>query len=140
MGETDEDVGALRIIGAALIAGPAILLAIAIFLRSDPESALVEVEKSDRAVITWTSLFLGVALIGTSLALPQPKGGDIARIRSYFITRLALVEGGALFGAVAYLVEGETCSVGISAVCLAVMATLHFPTRERVDRLRAERP
>jgi hypothetical protein len=137
MNETEEDVRALRIIGAALIAGPAIFLAIVIFLRSDPEFLS---ERPPGDVITWTSLVVGIAVIATSLMLPQPKGGDIGRIRGHFITKLAIVEGGALFGAVAYLLEGEVFSIGIAALCLAVMATLHFPTRDRVDRLLAERP
>jgi hypothetical protein len=71
--------------------------------------------------------------------LPKPKGGELSRIRAHFITRLALVEGGAMFAAVAYLVEGQSVSVGLAAVCLAVMAGLHFPTRSRVDALLADR-
>ena len=54
--------------------------------------------------------------------------------------RLAVVESGALLGAVAYLLEGEVFALGMSALCLVVMAALHFPTRDRIDRLRADRP
>lgn len=138
MRDDATDIRALQIIGAAMISGPAILLAVVIFLRSDPDRALVE--KTDQMTVTWTSLVVGLAVIGTSLVLPRPKGGDLLRIRAHFITRLSLVEGGALFAAVAYLVEGETFSVGFAALCLAVMIALHFPTRARIDRLLAERP
>jgi hypothetical protein len=136
MSETDQDVRALQIIGTALIAGPAIFLAIVIFLRRDPEFLK---ERPPGDVITWASLAVGIAVIATSMLLPQPRGGDIGRIRGHFIVRLAIVESGALFGAVAYMLEGEPFSIGIAALCLAVMATLHFPTRDRVDRLLADR-
>lgn len=137
MSETDQDLRALRIIGAALITGPAIFLGIAIYLRSDP-AFLGDRPPGD--VITWTSLVVGVAVIATSMMLPQPKGGDMGRIRGHFIMRLAIVEGGALMGATAYFIEGEPFSIGVAALCLAVMAVLHFPTRDRVERLRADRP
>jgi hypothetical protein len=136
MSDADQDTRALRIIGAGLILGPAMFLAVAIFLRSDPEGAFGKA--ADQPVVTWTSLFVGIAVIGTSLVLPRPKGGDMVRIRGHFIMKLAVVESGALLGAVAYLLEGETFALGISALCLAVMAGLHFPTRDRVDRLRAD--
>lgn len=136
MNEAETDLRALRIIGTALIAGPAIFLGITIFLRSDPEFLR---ERPPGDVITWTSLVVGITVIATSLMLREPKGGDIGRIRGHFIVKLAIVESGALFGAVAYMLEGETFSVGIASLCLAVMAVLHFPTRARVDRLRADR-
>lgn len=137
MGETDQDIRALRIIGTALIAGPAIFLGIVIFLRSDPEFLR---ERPPGDVITWAALFVAIAVIATSMMLPQPRGGDIGRIRGHFIVRLAVVEAGALLGSVAYFLEGEVVSVGVAALCLAVMATLHFPTRDRVERLLADRP
>ena len=51
-----------------------------------------------------------------------------------------LAENPALFAAVAYLLEGQAFSVGFAVFCLAVMAALHFPTRDRVERLLADRP
>lgn len=136
--EAGQDVRALQIIGAALITGPAFFLGLAIFLRSDPEGAFAE--RPENPVLTWTALFAGLAVIATSLLLPRPKGRDIGTIRGHFVTRLAMVEGGVLFGTVAYLLDGELFSIGIALLCMAVMAALHFPTAERVDRLRAERP
>jgi hypothetical protein len=136
-GPVNEDLRPLRIIGTALIAGPAMFLAVVIFLGRDPE---IFGERPPADVITWTSLVVCIAVIMTSFMLPQPKGGDIGRIRGYFIMKLAIVEGGALMGAVAYMIEGEPFSIGVAALCLAVMATLHFPTRDRVERLRADRP
>lgn len=134
-----DEIRPLQIIGAALISGPAIFLAIVIFLRSDPDRALVESTDRTATTVTWTSLAVGLAVIGTSLVLPRPKGSDLVRIRGHFIARLALVEGGALFATVAYLIEGRTFSVGFAVFCLAVMAALHFPTRARVEGLLAER-
>lgn len=133
MSDSGQDLRALRIIGVALIAAPAVFLAVAIFLRSG--SAGPFHERSDATPVTWTSLLAGFAVIATSLLLPPPQGREIGRIRGHFILRLALVESGALGGGVAYLLEGETFALGIAAACLAVMITLLFPTRERVERL-----
>ena len=134
MGDDDQDIRALQIIGAALITGPAIFLGIAIFLRSDPEGAFGA--RSENPVITWTALIVGLAVIATSLLLPRRKERDIGTVRGHFVTRLAMVEGGALFGTVAYLLEGEVSSMGVALLCMAVMTAIHFPTAERVHRLR----
>ncbi len=137
MGEAEEDIRALRIIGIALIAGPAVFLAVVIFLRRDPGFFG---ERPPADFFTWTSLIVCIAVVSTSFMLPEPEGGDIGRIRGHFIAKLAVVEAGALMGAAAYMIEGEPFSIGVAALCLAVMAVLHFPTRDRVDRLRADRP
>jgi len=128
-----DDLRPLRIIGAGLITGPALFLGVVVFLRNSPDGAFQG--RPEGAILTWVSLFVGISVIAASLLMPRPKGGDMGRIRAHFITRLALVEGGALFGAVAYLLEGEPFALGVGALCIAVMAVLHFPTRERVLRL-----
>ena len=133
---TEEDLRPLRIIAAALITGPVLFLALALYLRSNPES--VHRTRPPADTLTWVSLFLGLAVIGTSVILPRPRGGDIGRVRAHFIVRLALVEGGSLFGTVAYLLEGQDFALGISVLCIAVMLLLHFPTEERVRRALAE--
>jgi len=126
----------LRIIAAALITGPALFLGLALYLRSNPESPFLERPPGD--ILTWVSLFMSLAVIVTSLLLPRPKGGDIGRVRAHFIVRLALVEGGSLFGSVAYLLEGETFGLGVAILCIAVMLLLHFPTESRVNDVLAE--
>jgi len=133
----DQDLRVLRILGAALISGPTMFLGVAIYLRNNAD--LPFPENPGQTVITWASLFVCVAVIATSLLLPRPKGGDMGKIRAHFIVRLALVEAGALFGTVAYLIEGETFGLGVAVLCLAVMAMLHFPTADRVERLRTSR-
>lgn len=136
----ENDLRPLRIIAAALIAGPALFLAVTIFVRSGADRMPVEAGTGEEhAIVTWTSLFVGLAVIGASLVLPKPQGADITRIRAHFIMRLAIVESGALLGGVAYMLEGEVFALGMAALCLAVMIALHFPTRDRVERLRAAR-
>ncbi|HEX5139004.1 MAG TPA: hypothetical protein VFY93_18690 [Planctomycetota bacterium] len=137
-GPGNDDLRPLRIMGTALIAGPAMFLGVAIFLRNMPDGAFTGAP--DKTTITWVSLFVGLSVIAVSFLLPAPRGGDMGTIRGHFITRLALVEGGALFGAVAYMLEGETVALGMAILCIAVMAAVHFPTAERVERLRADRP
>jgi hypothetical protein len=129
----ENDLRALRIIAIAFLLGPANLLAVAIVLRSDPEGLFHE--DPGRRIITWVSLFVATAAIAASLLLPRPRGAEIGKIRGFFIMRLAWVEGGALFGSVAYLLEGDAVAVGVAAACMGAMATLFFPTRERIEAL-----
>jgi hypothetical protein len=137
MDEHEQDLRALQIIGVALISGPAAFLLVVIFLTSDPERDLVE--DPGRMVVTWLALAMCVAVLAASLLLPRPKGGDRLKIRGHFLMKLALVEGGALLAGVAYLTEREVVSFGLAVFCIAAMAVLHFPTRERVERLLADR-
>ena len=132
---TDAELRPLRIIAIAMISGPAIFLAVAVFLRS--QSPLLE--RAGEPVVTWAALVVGLSVIVVSFLLPRPAGGDAMRVRGHIIARLALVEGGALFGTVAYFVEEQWSAVAMSALCLALMCTLHFPTRERCESAAAER-
>lgn len=131
---SDEDLRPLRIIANALIAGPALFLGVAFYLRSEG----VHGEESPQDVVTWMSLFVGLALILISLLLPRPKRGDIGSVRGHFLQRLALVEGGSLFGTVAFLLEGQTIGLVMAVLCIAAMIVLHYPTTDRVNRLLAE--
>jgi hypothetical protein len=137
MADIESDLRGLRVVGVGLIGGPALFLLLSIYLRSDPEGAFQA--RPEQPVVTWASLFAAVTVVAISLLLPRPKGGDIGRIRGHFVMRLALVESGALLGMVAYLVEGERAGLGVGLACIAVMAALLFPTRERVERLLAAR-
>ena len=63
-------------------------VAVVIFLRSAEDRDLVE--KTDpKMALTWASLVVGVSVIGTSLILPRPRGGDVMKVRAHFIARLA---------------------------------------------------
>jgi hypothetical protein len=126
----------LRIIGSALLFGPTAFLGVAIYLRDHLEHPLVE--RPTEGFVTWAALAFATVAVLVSLLLPRPKGGARAPVQGHLILRLALVEAASLLGSVAYLIEGAPVALGIAALCLGVIALAHFPTRDRVERLRRD--
>jgi hypothetical protein len=125
-----------RIIAGALPAGVIIFVVVAISLRlGQPpgETFLAPVGAGFAVVI----VLLRIAVLGV---LGRQRGSSapetLALVRLYqvrMIVGLAMLEGAALFNAVAFLLEGHWWSLAVVGVLLAFMLAA-FPTRMAVQQ------
>jgi hypothetical protein len=149
-----------QIIVAALIMGVVIFLAI-ILLFVPAQAAMIPAgggaplpAPADSALplITYVALAMCLADLALSFVVPKlvvanarkqiarekapkDKGGDTAALAQIYQTQLiigaAMLEGGAFFAAIAFMLERKPIAAGMTLVLLIVLAA-RFPTRDRI--------
>ena len=125
----------LRIISMAIIAGPAIFLAIVFFLRQTGNMSTTS--ESWHPYMDWIGVALAMSAVAAHALLPRllaaQPGDRITSFQRLSIIRLAMCEGAALFGTVAFFLSGRPLGAGVTLAMLVFMAVAQFPTRERLD-------
>ena len=137
----------MQIIAVALMMGVVMFLGVVLFLRLEKQpdaNAGLPVVSYVGAIFTVMELILRVFVpnlvaIGTIKKFTTLRPiNEFKKIDFYvpyqasMIVGIALLEGGAFLNLIAFLIEGQTWSLGIVAVLLAIMAVT-FPTFDRVD-------
>lgn len=135
----------MQIIVLALTIGCLAALVMMAFLRSQQQDAA----RSQAPFLTYCGLAMCIAVVAGKLVVPpaviaggrsrlagQPTAetdtdGLLGIYQTGMIIGCALLEGGAFFMAVAYLLEGQPLALGIG-LAMALGVAAHFPTPERV--------
>jgi hypothetical protein len=127
----------LRIIGFALVMGPAMFLGVAYFLRSRGGFDAGGADSQVHDILHWALLAVAMGAVTLHVMLPKvvrtQQGGTIESFRVVMIVRLAITEGAALFGVVCFLLSGRPLGAGVTLAMLGFALLLQFPTRERLD-------
>jgi hypothetical protein len=138
----------MQIIAGALLLGVLSFLAVVLFIRSQQANA-----PPDIPIISLVGVAVLVSNIATALFVPplvlqgglrrlagsrKPSRGGEADTSGLLVLRqttlilvLALLEGAAFLGIIAYLLEGSAIGLGVAGVAVLVML-FHFPTEDRV--------
>lgn len=143
----EANVRTLRIIAAALIAGVVTFAVVAVGVLG-PQPANRPADPNALPVVTLVAGFVLLSNAGMALLLPRqlaegqlrqltktPRTDESADetprlfgiIQTMHIIRLALLEGAAFLGLIAYLVEGRPAALAVPGVCLVLML-VNFPT------------
>ncbi|MHC4939093.1 MAG: hypothetical protein ACYTHK_09010 [Planctomycetota bacterium] len=136
MPEREETLRTTKIIHLGITIGPAIFLGVVLFLVNQEGSELGAGETGN--IISFVSLALAFGAMGMSVVVPRimsGKPGDrYASFRGAAVIRAALLEGPALLGCVAYMLEGKNTPLG-AGVALAMILILAgtMPTGPRLD-------
>lgn len=164
----------MQLLAAALPAGVVIFMGIALFLVANRPNP---VAPEGPLLLTWLAVgFVALQVVVSAVfpplqtrsavrraaagagrpaaSLAQPLETDTARLlaiaQTQLLITLALLEGAAFFGCVAYLVEAQPIALAAAAVALVLMLA-RFPTEPRLrawleeqsealDRYRQEEP
>ena len=131
----EQTTATLRIIGMGIIGGPAIFLAITFFLRQTGNTSTTS--ETWHPYMDWIGVALAMSAIAAHALLPKLLGaqpGDrITSFQRLSIVRLAMCEGAALFGTVAFFLSGRPLGAAVALAMLVFMAVVQFPNRERLD-------
>jgi nitric oxide reductase large subunit len=147
----------MQIIVGAILLGIVAFLGIAVSLRTQPQ---FQQQPAGVPILTYTSaaftlmmlvlqaVFPGMVATASrrKLATATPPSSanaglelspEVIGLCGIYQTRLiiaaALIEGGAFFCLISYLVEGQWPSLAIAVFCVVVIAS-KFPTRGRLER------
>jgi hypothetical protein len=143
-----------QIIVGALIMGVVIFLAIVLLVTPVGGAAIAAPGDSSLPVITYVAVALGlidlvlsfvvpkinVARTRRQIALEKPKqlypAGDTGKLAQLYQTQLitgaALLEGGAFFAAIAYMLERNPMALAATLVLLCDLVA-RFPTADRIN-------
>jgi MFS family permease len=128
----------MAIIYVALFMGPVFFGAIAYYIHTTGPEPDVATDAFGALKIVMTvvlALMLVAGLVIFNLRLKtireKPMDKKLPSYQGAFITRLALVEGSALFAIIVYLVSGDTTYIVYAALTMALYLTF-YPTRRRV--------
>jgi hypothetical protein len=136
----------LQIIIVALLNGVILLAAVAIVLHAQgvapftPNSQVISYIALGQAVLILMvrSVVLPAVETGARKRLVAARGKIGSGLLGLFATRTilgaALLESVAFMFLIAYMVEGPVWTLAGGLVFAALIAALHFPTRDRVER------
>jgi len=143
----------MQIIAAAMIMGVVFALAIFLFLLLVQQQRTILTQIDDLQAVSLVALLLFVTNAPLSLVLPNivtrnsltqiaagaaPLDGLLAIRQTTLIIALALLEGAAMLGCIAFFLDCHALDLVVVGVALALMLA-RFPTRNRVRTWLARR-
>lgn len=134
----DRQLVPLRIIWAALVAGPAIFCGVVVLLRAQGSQQPFDPAAAQVLFVIAVAFALAGSFASTAAVVPLLKGKPpppgVLRAQTATILSMALCEGPALLVLVAYLLTGKAMVLVALLACAAAMMT-HYPSREHVEEL-----
>jgi hypothetical protein len=150
----DRFVRTAQIIAAALVMGCSFFLLVGVFVRATGKNGLLAANPWNvlppEGLISLIALFVSAGVLAASFVVPNaiataarqakgktpPEDAALGRFDGIFLNQMivgmALLEGGAFFNGIAFLLEGRIPNI-LAALVLIALIVAKFPTRAAMD-------